>query len=142
MAVMGPPMAVAPINQVRAVINYATSVIQPNKILMGMSLYGYDWPLPWKTGDRAAGISNNAAQNLAISEKAPIEFDGSSASPNFRYRVGTDEHIVWFDDALSAEMKFRLVYEYDLRGISYWVLGNSFPQNWYLVKDVFDIKKI
>ncbi|MCL6593388.1 MAG: LysM peptidoglycan-binding domain-containing protein, partial [Alicyclobacillus sp.] len=64
----GPPQAVAPLDQVRAVLDYATSVIPPNKILMGMSLYGYDWPLPFPTAGRASGIANNSAQNLAIQE--------------------------------------------------------------------------
>ena len=44
----GPPMAVAPINSVRAVINYAVSVIPAKKIMMGMPLYGYDWELPYE----------------------------------------------------------------------------------------------
>lgn len=37
-------MAISPVNQIRAVLDYATSVIDPNKILMGFSLYGYDCP--------------------------------------------------------------------------------------------------
>lgn len=138
----GPPMAVAPIRQVKAVLDYATSVINSEKILMGMALYGYDWPIPWQKGERASGISNNTAQNLAITEQSSIRFDIPSASPMFLYRSGDQEHEVWFEDALSALIKFELVYEYQLRGISYWVLGNEFPQNWYLLPEVFDIKKL
>lgn len=139
----GPPMAVAPINQVRAVLDYATSVIPADKILMGMALYGYDWPTPYVKGKtRAAGLSNNSAQNLAVTENVPIAFDAPSASPYYRYQSGSGIHEVWFEDALSAAIKFDLVYEYGLRGISYWVLGNEFPQNWYLLEDVFTVKKM
>ena len=43
----GPPMAVAPINKVRQVLDYAVSEIESTKINMGIPNYGYDWPLPY-----------------------------------------------------------------------------------------------
>ena len=39
----GPPMAVAPINNVRQVIEYGLTQIPPEKILMGIPNYGYDY---------------------------------------------------------------------------------------------------
>jgi len=63
-------------------------------------------------------------------------------SPFFRY---TDEqgrnHEVWFEDARSAQAKFDLVKDYDLRGISYWALGYPFPQNWALLNANFVVDK-
>jgi spore germination protein len=143
MQVGGPPTAIAPLDQVRAVLDYATSVIPPGKILMGMALYGYDWPLPYPQAGRASGIDNKAAQNLALRKQVPIQFSGTAASPFYEYKsVDGTMHRVWFDDALSAAAKLELVYEYGLRGVSYWVLGNEFPQNWYLLKDTFEVKKV
>lgn len=105
-------------------------------------LNGYDWPLPYVPGKtRASGLSNNDAQNLAIAEQSPIQWDRVSASPHFNYMAGTTEHSVWFDDAQSAAIKLSLVDEYGLRGISAWVLGNEFPQLWYLLGDEFTVKK-
>ena len=46
----GPPMAVAPINMVRKVVEYAVSEIPPEKIILGIPNYGYDWPLPFERG--------------------------------------------------------------------------------------------
>nr|WP_245577983.1 glycosyl hydrolase family 18 protein [Alicyclobacillus herbarius] len=137
----GPPMPVAPINQVRAVLEYATSVIPSNKILMGIPLYGYDWRLPHQPGRLASGLSANAAQNLALERQVPIQWDHDAASPYFHYTVENERHIVWFEDAMSVAAKFNLVFEFDLRGVSYWVLPNSFPQNWNLLNDVFEIQK-
>ena len=37
----GPPMAVAPVNEVRRVIEYATSVMPPEKIMMGIPPVSY-----------------------------------------------------------------------------------------------------
>lgn len=139
----GPPMAIAPVNQVRAVLEYATSVIDSRKILFGMSLYGYDWPLPFEQGKtKASGLSNNAAQNLAIAEQASIFWDPESASPYFDYEAAGVAHRVWFDDAQSAAIKLSLLDEYNLRGVSVWVLGNEFPQLWYILEDSYRITKL
>ena len=43
-------MAVAPINMVRKVVEYAVSEIPPEKIILGIPNYGYDWPLPFERG--------------------------------------------------------------------------------------------
>jgi spore germination protein len=129
-------------NQVRAVLNYATSVIDPKKILMGVVLYGYNWEIPWRKGRLASSVSNNEAQNLALNEQVPIQWDEPSASPYFEYTEEGQKHIVWFEDALSVAAKFNLIYDYNLRGVTYWVLPNDFPQNWYLLHDTFDIKKV
>ena len=46
----GPPMAVAPINQVRRVVDYALTEIPAEKMNLGIPNYGYDWPLPGGDG--------------------------------------------------------------------------------------------
>jgi spore germination protein len=137
----GPPMAVAPLDQVRAVLRYAVSQVPAEKILMGIALYGYDWPLPYPSGRRASGISNNSAQNLALRKQVPIQWDTRTASPYFVYEEQGERHIVWFEDAMSVAAKFQLVYDLGLRGVSYWVLGNSFPQNWHLLREAFNVRR-
>ncbi len=139
----GPPMAVAPIPQVRGVLNYATSVIPSYKIMMGAPLYGYDWTLPYVPGGKfARSLGPKAAVELARSVGAQIQFDRTAVAPFFRYwDRDKKEHIVWFEDARSMQAKFDLIKQYRLRGISYWVLGNDFPQNWALLQDNFRIRK-
>ncbi|MEX2414601.1 MAG: glycoside hydrolase family 18 protein [Paenibacillaceae bacterium] len=140
----GPPMAVAPIPQVRAVLDFAVSVIPPSKILMGAPLYGYDWTLPFVLGGEfARSLSPQAAVIQARNVGAVIRYDPVSQAPNYSYYDAEGkEHIVWFEDARSAQAKFDLIKLYGLRGISYWVLGNPFPQNWALLGDNFRIRKI
>lgn len=140
----GPPMAVAPINQVRAVLNYAVSVIPPKKIMMGMPLYGYDWTLPYlPKGSFAPRVTPQQAIGIAAKYGAVIQFDTQSQSPFFNY---TDEngtgHIIWFEDARSVRAKFLLASELGLRGVSYWELGSEFPQNWAVLNDMFNIVKV
>ncbi|MFV9509686.1 LysM peptidoglycan-binding domain-containing protein [Tepidibacillus sp. LV47] len=139
----GPPMPVAPIPNVRQVLDYAVSVIPRNKIMMGAPLYGYDWTLPYvRGGPFARMLSPKEAVQLAWRMGAIIQYDKRAKAPFFRYydRQGK-QHIVWFEDARSMQAKFDLIKEYRLRGISYWVLGREFPQNWILLEDNFNIKK-
>ncbi len=138
----GPPMAIAPIDQVRAVLEYATSVIPADKILMGIATYGYDWRIPDTPNNLATGVSPNRAQNLAIERGTTVRFDPLSASPTFRYWVGSQEHEIWYEDPRSIMAKLHLVYEMGLRGISFWVLGQPFPQMWQLVADTFIVNHV
>ena len=72
----GPPMAVAPINKVRQVLDYAVQEIPAEKILMGVPNYGYDWPLPFERGvTEARTIGNVEAVLLAAEYYAEIRFD-------------------------------------------------------------------
>lgn len=137
----GPPMAVAPINEVKKVLDYAVSRIPPNKIFMGIPNYGYDWPLPYERGiTRATSISNEEAVNIARRYGAEIMYDETSASPYFYYTDENNiEHVVWFEDARSMETKLKTALEYGLSGVSYWNLVRPFPQNWPLVNSLYNI---
>lgn len=139
----GPPQAVAPIDQVKRVLDYAVSVIPSRKILMGVPNYGYDWTLPYEQGVPARALSNTDAVNLAVEHNAQIQFDEQAQSPFFYY---TDEdgrqHVVWFEDARSTEARLRLVEEYDLAGVSYWNIGTFFPQNWLVLTSMYNVNKV
>ncbi|KMY54882.1 spore gernimation protein [Bacillus sp. FJAT-27231] len=139
----GPPQAISPLNQIRRVLDYAVTVIPRNKIFFGFQLYARDWLLPHQQGQEAETFDMQEAVRRAVQHGASIQYDTASQSPFYRY---TDEqgrtHEVWFEDARSAQAKFDLVKEYNLRGISYWVLGYPFPQNWLLLQSNFRIRKI
>ncbi|OPJ61169.1 LysM peptidoglycan-binding domain-containing protein [Clostridium oryzae] len=140
----GPPMAVAPISEVRKVLNYALSVIPAKKIMMGMPLYGYDWTLPYTPGGEfAKAIGFLEAVRIAANNGAAISYNTKYASPHFKYYDrARNEHEVWFEDARSLFQKYLLVNELGLRGVSYWSLGNPAPMNWYIVDSMFNIEKI
>lgn len=139
----GPPLAVAPINEVRKVLNYAVSAIPRQKIFMGVPNYGYNWVLPYVEGSRAATLSNTGAVDLARREGARIQYDEKSQAPFFNYFDDNGkEHIVWFDDARSIEAKMRLLNQYNLGGASYWTIGRYFPQNWLVLSSLYDVRKV
>ncbi|MGE6632418.1 glycosyl hydrolase family 18 protein [Bacillus sp. NPDC077027] len=139
----GPPQAVSPIGPVRQVLEYALTVIPANKIVMGQNLYGYDWTLPYVPGGPfAKAISPQQAIVLAGDHNATILYDETAEAPYFRYTdLANKQHEVWFEDARSIQAKFNLIKELKLNGIAYWKLGLSFPQNWLLLSDQFNIEK-
>ena len=137
----GPPMAVAPLPNVRRVLDYAVTVIPREKIYLGIPYYGYDWPLPFRQGEtRARSISNQTAVALALEERAEIQYDETAQSPWFRYTAGDGAvHEVWFEDARSLSAKLGLIREYGLHGAGYWNLMRPYPQGWTLLNGLYDI---
>ncbi len=145
----GPPMAVAPIQNVRRVVDYAMTEIPAEKIFLGIPNYAYNWTLPYVRGEsKAQALSNVAAVQLASEKNAEIQFDEASATPFFTYNEfdtaanRTLEHEVWFEDARSIDAKLRLLNEYGLRGASIWQIMKYFPQLWLVLNALYSIEKL
>ena len=137
----GPPMAVAPLPNVRAVLDYAVTAIPAGKIFLGVPNYGYDWPLPFVQGStRAESISNQRAIELAIQYEIAIQYDETAQAPYFYYTdsAGT-VHVVWFEDARSMAAKLRLVAEYGFQGMGFWNLMRPFSQTWLVLDSLYDL---
>ncbi len=123
------PGPVAPIKWVEDNILYAISHIPKEKILLGIAGYGYDWaqgtdraiPLPaWKAEDRASRYG------------AIIRWDSEAQSPYYRYIDDEGvEHIVWYENTRSMELKRDLVGKYQLKGIALWRLGYEVEEFWF-----------
>ena len=138
----GPPKAVAPINEVIKVLNYAVTAIPRDKILMGIPNYGYDWTLPYVKGTAARSLANTAAVDLAARYGAVIRYDEKSQAPFLNYFDASGrQHVVWFEDARSMDAKLRLVNRYNLGGVSYWTINRFFPQNWLVLNSLYRVEK-
>ena len=140
----GPPMAVAPINNVKTVLDYAITEIPSEKILMGIPTYGYLWSLPYVRGEtKATSLSNITATEIASAKNVNINFDSTAKSPYYYF---TDDYgkesVVWFEDARSIEAKLNLVKEYKLLGVGYWNLDRPFPQNWLVLNALYNILQV
>ena len=139
----GPAMAVAPLNMVRRVLDYAVQAIPAEKILMGIPNYGYDWTLPFVQGSAARSLTNLEAAALAGRMGAAIQYDQAAQSPFFRYYDGDGrQHEVWFEDARSLRAKYALVDEYSLAGVSFWNLNQLFRTNFLVLESMFQVEKV
>ncbi len=139
----GPPMAIAPVNLVRRVLEYAVTQIPPGKILMGIPLYGYDWTVPAPSGTFAKTVTPSQAVDLAARHGVNISFDHTAQAPWFRY---VDEagahHEVWFEDIRSSVAAHALIETFRLSGASYWNLMYDYPQNWLALEDRYIVRKV
>ena len=140
----GPPMATSPVNKVQQVLDYAVSAIEPQKILLGVPNYAYDWTLPFVKGEsRADTISNQEAIRRAAKYRVNIIFDEQAQSPYYFY---TDEenqiHVVWFDDVRSMDAKMRLIPKYGLDGAGIWQIMSFFPGLWNVTGALFVVEKV
>lgn len=131
----GPAMAVAPVNKVREVLDYAVSEIPAEKIDMGVPNYGYDWTLPFVRGEsKAVTIGNVEAVQIAIQNHAEIFYDEVAKAPYFHYVREGMTHEVWFEDARSILEKYRLISEYGLHGFGCWQIMRLFRSMWILAQ--------
>ena len=139
----GDPQPIAPIPNIEKVITYALNNIANNKVYMGISLYGYDWIINSTKKQSAQTLTLEKAYKLAIDNNATILWNNKSKTPYFRY---TDKdntyHEVHFEDALSQYYKHNLGKKLNLEGFGYWVLNTKIAPTWYLLKDMFNIKKV
>jgi spore germination protein len=140
----GPPMAVAPLPQVRQVLEYALTEIPAAKIILGIPNYGYDWALPYVQNETTAeSLSNVTAAERAGDVGADIIFDSTSRSPFYYYNNAVRKsHVVWFEDVRSVREKFSLAELKRIYGIGYWSLMYPFNQNYLYLDGFYNIIKL
>jgi cellulose synthase/poly-beta-1,6-N-acetylglucosamine synthase-like glycosyltransferase/spore germination protein YaaH/peptidoglycan/xylan/chitin deacetylase (PgdA/CDA1 family) len=106
-------------------------LVPPEKIVMGIASYGYDWPEKMKKGDSAEDISVQQAYLTAYESDARVEFDSDSLNPHYSY---FDEHNhlhqVWFTDAVTAYNELRASERTGVHGTVLWRLGTSDSSMW------------
>jgi spore germination protein YaaH len=79
------PGSTAPYEWVDNVAAYAASQFGPEKVLLGLAFYGYDWNLTM--GGRAKALDYPQAEALANAYGASIRLDPVSKSATFTYRA-------------------------------------------------------
>ncbi|WP_026485788.1 glycosyl hydrolase family 18 protein [Caldanaerobius polysaccharolyticus] len=124
------PGPIASIGFVRNVLNYAVTVIPPNKIRLGMAVYGYDWT---ENVTIPRTLSYNQAIELARNLGANITYDETAQESTFTYTMNTTSHTVWFEDVRSFTAKLELLMEYNIPGIAVWRLGQEDQRIWNIL---------
>jgi spore germination protein len=128
----GGPGPVAPIYWVQSVAEYAKSVVDPAKVVVGVPFYGYNWP----AGGDATPQTWDAIDNLIRSYGLPVNLAESDANGQIQENWITYRgRKVWFATSRSLDAKLALVQQMDLAGISIWRLGGEDPQNWQIIRN-------
>ena len=110
---------------VEEVAQFAAQEVGPDKVLLGLAFYGYDWP---RRG-HAVGVSMREAEHRAARSGARIQWDQDAHVPYFKTATRT----VYFENARSIEHKLELATRHSLGGIAAWRLGQELPQVWDVV---------
>ena len=131
----GGPGPVAPIYWVRVVAEYAKSVVDPAKVVIGVPFYGYNWP----PQGEAMAQTWDAINDLIRSNGLEVNLKQSDANGPVQenwitYASRQGRHTVWFATSRSLEAKLDLVQQLDLAGIAIWRLGGEDPENWKVIR--------
>lgn len=118
---------IAPLDWVTDVVDYALNQVAPGKILLGLGIYGYDWP----DGQVADALSYQECLDLAAYYGAQLEWDNTANLPHFSYVDDKGmHHTVWFENGDSLKAKLDLARAKGLAGVAIWRLGIGFPGFW------------
>ncbi len=140
----GPPASVTPVNIIKKLLDFAVTIVPLDKLFLGFSVMGYDWPLPYIPGDsRATVITTEESIEIASYKGIPIKYNEVSQAPYFFYtQEKEDLHIVWFKDARSINAIMGLVNDYKLEGTSIWNIMYFFSQMWFIINTQYEIDRI
>ncbi|MCS6800757.1 MAG: glycosyl hydrolase family 18 protein [Chloroflexota bacterium] len=124
----GPPGSTAPIDWVRRTAEYAASVVPPQKLLLGIGLWGYDW----KLNSSEPAVVRTWAEIDAIAKRpgAQLGYSVEHESAWVRYTENGQERIIWFEDERAISAKLALIRVYRLAGWAAWRLGHEGPPAW------------
>jgi len=130
-----PPGPIAPTGWIGEALDYALSLVDRNKIVLGIPFYGYDWFLDASGKWRGEPITYEKVRDLIRAHNPTIlwnrTFGGiESNEPYFRYEKDGVEHIVFFQNSESIRRKLDVADSRYVRGIAIWHLGGEDEGIW------------
>lgn len=113
-------------------VKEAMHIIPPEKILLGVPLYGYEWETIDATlHDGTIPASGLVASNRRVEDQiksctnCTVTFDDTAKESLMMYKDDKtgSYHQIYFPDEKSVSEKVKLADKYDLGGIALWALG-------------------
>jgi hypothetical protein len=122
------PSATAPLtgggfNDTQALQQF-TAVMPPQKVILGVPFYGYDWPTT--DGTRSAqstGGERPLSSGVITASGHPTYWDPSTQTAWTAYQAGTQWHETFFDNPTSLALKAQLANSFHIGGLGIWALG-------------------
>ena len=126
-------------------LDYAFKSVPPEKLSLGIPLYGYHWYTGAPTTDKATGeekpnlfgdyISAPDALQLAIAYGGKVEWDETDHTAFFYFYRDQMREWVFFTDLRTFRDRYQLVSSHNLQGFCSWVLGTEDPEIWSVLPD-------
>jgi spore germination protein len=115
---------VSSISWASRVSSWATEVVEPEKLIMGMPFYGRAW------GDRnPAGAYKHSGVSRKIDETG-VAWDRNPEGIPFLNFQETIDYTLFFDDAESIRNRGMAYQKAGIRNIGFWRLGQEDPEVW------------
>lgn len=119
------PGPVAPLWWVEKVAGYIQGQMAPEKVLLGMATYGYDWG----SDGEARTISASKLQQIMGRYSVNAHFDQASMSPYYTYYDEEGHsHQIWMENKKSLIAKWTLCQAEHLGGVAFWRIGTGFKE--------------
>lgn len=118
-------------------IRNIVKVVPPDKLIVGIANYGYDWPAKSKKNPHPVAKAITFQQGIVTAQESEtdIEFDSDSLNPHYSYEDENNEvHDVWMLDGLTAYNELRAAERAGVRGTALWRMGEEDPSIW----DIWD----
>ncbi|WMJ87452.1 LysM peptidoglycan-binding domain-containing protein [Anaerocolumna sp. MB42-C2] len=136
--------SVTPVIILKELLNYAISIIPPEKIIIGIIPIGYDWLLPYVPGFSIANaVTSDSAIQLAADSSIPIQYNEQAQAPYFFYvNFNQEFYLLWFKDARSFNAIADLLSEYGLKGLAIWTIMDFNTQLWFVLNTEYEIERV
>ncbi len=126
----------------KTIESYKAYGADPQKMILGVPYYGYDWP----TNSSSIGSSTRGSGSAVIYKYAYQNansygriWDNYSQTPWYAYYASDGWHQCWYDDSASLDLKFSMVKDSGLLGAGCWALGydGTYMHIWHVIRKNF-----
>ncbi len=118
-------------------IDQALKEVPPQKLIIAVGSYAYDWPAATKKDPHPAAqaLSFQDAVVRAQESEADIEFDADRLNAHFSYSDDDGRtHQVWMVDGVAAFNQIRAAEDRSAQGIALWRLGSEDTSLWSVIE--------
>ena len=119
-------------------IDQALKEVPPQKLIIALGSYAYDWPVATKKDPHPAAqaLSFQDAVVKAQEAESDIEFDSDHLNAHFSYSDDDGRtHQVWMVDGVAAFNQMRAAEDRSAQGIALWRLGSEDPSLWSVIEE-------
>lgn len=100
-------------------------VVPRDKLTIIFGMFGYDWKIDEKGRGSGVAESKTTLQmertlTRCISDNTCKEENANSLGTKIKYKDGSENHIVWFENSESVSEKIKYLYSIGLNSIGYW----------------------
>jgi cellulose synthase/poly-beta-1,6-N-acetylglucosamine synthase-like glycosyltransferase/peptidoglycan/xylan/chitin deacetylase (PgdA/CDA1 family)/spore germination protein YaaH len=130
------PGPVAAHSWVESIVDRMTEAVPPDKLILGLPAYGYDWP----QGSEGNDVTYQEALVTAAESEGRVTFDSTEYNLSYTYYDDNDSlHAVFFADAATVFNEMRTATRYSVRNFALWRLGSEDRRLWkFYARDLSD----